>query len=137
MNERKSITRFWRGVAAVMAVVWLFALAVCSVHCSSAKVSVAKGFAAKGCCKKGAESQSDRAGLPCLAVKAVVPGAHVTADLPDQFQVATVVLVAEILSFLRVEAPAMDRPAARPDRVIAHEVYLGSAARSHGPPFFV
>src|SRR5688572_4499915 len=99
MNERKSITGFWRGVAGVMVVAWVLALAVCSVHCSSAKVSVANGFAAKGCCKKNAESPSaDGAALPCLAVKAVVPGAHGTGDLPDQMQVATVVLVAEILS---------------------------------------
>jgi hypothetical protein len=137
MNHRKPITNVWRGISAAMVVVWLLAQALCAVHCASSKVSLAGASAAKTCCKKSNDSQSaDQPALTCLAVKAIAPASQAAADLPDQFQVATLILFAEILSSLHVETPSIDRPAARPDRVIAHEVSLGSAARSHAPPFF-
>ena|SRR5688500_9083335 len=138
MNARKSNSKHWRGIAAVTVMVWLLAQILCTVHCASGKVSLASASAAKGCCKKAqdASQSSEKQSTTCLVAKIVVPAPHSASDLvaPDYFQLATAALVAEILSSLHFDLPSTDRPVPRPDRVIAHEVSLGSAARAHAPP---
>jgi hypothetical protein len=138
MNARKPNSRLWRGLAAATVMVWLVAQFFCAVHCSSGKVSLASASAAKGCCKKAqdASQSSETQSTTCLMAKMIAPAPHTSADslAPDHFQIATALLLAEILSSLHFESPSADRPAPKPDHVIAHELSLGSAARAHAPP---
>ena len=138
MNASKPSSTTWRGLAAVTVIVWLVAQVFCGVHCTTGKLSLATSVSAsKGCCKKSADAEHASGGQStCLSAKMIVPAPQAGADLiaPNQVEIATTLLLAELLSSIALETPTLDRPVPRPERVIAHEVSLGSAARAHAPP---
>jgi hypothetical protein len=125
----------FRGIAAATLVVWLVAQVVCTIHCASGKVSLASASAGKGCCHKSDGSHKDSS-TACPSLKLLAAKQSVTQDVaaPEQLQIAAVFLLAEISSLISSQVPSVDRPTDRPERVIAHEVSLGSDARSHAPP---
>jgi hypothetical protein len=126
-------TKLLRGLAAATLCVWLIAQFVCTIHCSSGKVSMTSVSAAKGCCKKDA-SHNDSSNT-CPSLKLLAAKQTVTQDVaaPEQLHTVALLLLAEIFLLPR-ETPSVDRPTWRPERVIAHELSLGADARSHAPP---
>jgi hypothetical protein len=135
MNNARPKTKLFRGIAAATLVVWLVAQMFCTIHCASGKVSLASA-SGKGCCHKTDHSSKPGKESTCPAIKLLA--AKTTADqglvAPDALQPAAAVLLVQIISLLNFESPSIDRPTHRPERVIAHEVSLGSEARSHAPP---
>jgi hypothetical protein len=128
-------TKLLRGLAAATLFVWLIAQFVCTIHCTSGKVSLASVSAAKGCCHKSDASHKDSS-KACPSLKLLAAKQTATQDLaaPEQLHIVATFLLAEISSLLSFEKPSLDHPTWRPERVIAHELSLGSDARSHAPP---
>jgi hypothetical protein len=125
----------FRGLAAATLVVWLVAQTFCTIHCASGKVSLA-GVSGKSCCHKTDHSSKSTKEGSCPSIKLLAAKTNAAQDLvaPDALQPATAVLLVQIISLLDFESPSTDRLTHRPERVIAHEVSLGSEARSHAPP---
>jgi hypothetical protein len=128
-------TKLLRGLAAATLFVWLIAQIICTIHCASGKVSLASVSAAKGCCHKS-DASHEESSPQCPSLKLLAAKQTVTPDVaaPEQLHIIATFLLAEISSLLSFETPSIDRPTWRPERVIAHELSLGSAARSHAPP---
>ena len=127
-------TKLLRALAAATLFVWLLAQFLCTIHCTSGKVSMASVSASKGCCKKDASHQDSSNTCPSLKLLAAQQSVAQDVAAPEQLHISATALLAEISSLLSSETPSFDRPTWRPERVIAHELSLGSDARSHSPP---
>src|SRR5687768_8202997 len=132
MNHARAKTKLLSGIAAATLAVWLVAQFFCTLHCTSGKGSMASVAAVKNCCHKTVQHSDNDVPKPdgnstpnnCFAFKLLAPTPNSTHDLfaADPLQPVPFVLAAELLSLLDLESSSSDRPAPRPDRVIAHEV---------------
>jgi hypothetical protein len=139
MKNQRKLPIFLRGLAAATLAVFILSQFVCALHCAFGMHRQSAFSLAQSCCHK----KSDPAPLganpiaksSCVVFKSMFPATAAKVEPPA----APLAVITILVPLERTAEPALQisselREISHPDCIIAHEVSLGSDARSHAPP---